>query len=190
MQSKNLKFIQVVVFELIENLLKSRKKYLVIFDDSCDEISSSKQFVKITTAGRHRGLSTIYIEHNLFHQSKLGRDVELQNTHKVLFKSPRDVLQINTLIQQLGLGSQLNEWCQDATATSIPYGRILVDLTSKTVHFAQTAVQLNQNFIYQLEQKQSFHTMSMQYVSILPKNFKNSSISIVQNVFFISSANA
>ena len=30
------------------------------------------------TTGRHRGLSTIYIKHNLFHQSKLGRDVELQ----------------------------------------------------------------------------------------------------------------
>ena len=65
------------------------------------------------------------------HQSKLGRDVELQNTHIVLFKSPRDVLQINTLSQQLGLGSQLKEWYQDATST--PYGHLLNDLTPKTV---------------------------------------------------------
>ena len=63
----------------------------------------------------------------MFHQSKLGKDVELQNTHIGLFKSTRDVLQINTLSQQLGLGSQLKEWYQDATFT--PNGPLLIDLT-------------------------------------------------------------
>ena len=99
MQRKNLKFIQAVEFDLIENLPNNGTKYLLIFDDSFEETSNSKQFVKIATAGRHRGLNTIYIKHNLFHQSKLGRDVELQNTHIVLFKSPRDVLQINQYIK-------------------------------------------------------------------------------------------
>ena len=56
---------------------------------------------------------------------------ELQNTHIVLFKSTRDVLQINTLSQQLDLGSQLKESYQDATST--PYGHLLIDLTPKTV---------------------------------------------------------
>ena len=104
---------------------------MLIFDDSCEEISSSKQFVKIVTAGRHRGLNTTYIKHNLFHQSKLGSYVELQNTHIFLFKSPRDCLEIKTFNQQLGLGSQLKEWYQDKTTT--PYGHLLVDLTPKTV---------------------------------------------------------
>ena len=67
----------------------------------------------------------------MFHQSQLGRDVELQNTHIVLFKSPRDVLHINTSSKQLGLGSQLKEWYQDAI--SIPYGHLLIDLITKTV---------------------------------------------------------
>ena len=116
---------------MIENLPNNGTKYLLIFDSSCEEITNSKHFVKIATAGRHRGLNTIYIKHNLFHLSNLGRDVELQNTHIVLFKSPRDVLQINTLSQQLGLGSQLKEWYQDAT--SVPYGHLLIDLTPKTV---------------------------------------------------------
>ena len=104
---------------------------MLIFDDACEEISSSKDLVKIVTAGRHKGFSTIYIKHNLFHQSRLGRDIELQNTHIVLFKSPRDVLQINTLSQQLGLGSQLKDWY--TKATSIPYGHLPIDLTPKTV---------------------------------------------------------
>ena len=130
-QRKNLKFIQGIDFNLIENLPNKGAKYLLTFDDSCEEISNSKQFVKIATAGRHRGLNTIYIKHHLFRQSKLVRDVELQNTHIVLFKSPRNVLRINTLSQQLGLGSQLKEWYQDAT--SVPYGHLLIDLTAKTV---------------------------------------------------------
>ena len=72
-------------------------KYLLIFDDSCEQVCNSKVFVDPTTGVRHRGLSTIYIKHNFFHQSKLGRDVELQNTHIVLFKPPRDVMRKTTL---------------------------------------------------------------------------------------------
>ena len=120
MQRKSLKFIQGVDFELIENLPNIGTKYLLIFDESCEEISNSKQFVKVATAGRFNGLITICIKYNLFHQNKLGRDVELQNTHIVLFKSPRYVLQINTLSQQLGLGAQLKKWYHDATSS--PYG--------------------------------------------------------------------
>ena len=84
----------------------------------------------IANAGRHRGFSTIYIKHNLFHQNKLGRDVELQNTHIVLFKSPRDVYQVATLSVQLGLGSALIDWYRDAT--SVRFGHLLIDLSPRT----------------------------------------------------------
>ena len=76
------------------------------------------------------GLSTIYIKHNLFHKSTLGRDIELQTTHIALFKSPRDVMQINTLSIQLGLGSSLVDWYRDAT--SVPFGHLLIDLSPRT----------------------------------------------------------
>ena len=100
------------------------------FDESCEEICSSKAFVDIAPTGRHRGLSTIYIKHNFFHQSKLGRDVELQNTHIVLFKSPCDVMQVTTLSTQLGFGSKLVDWYRDAT--SVPFGHLLIDLSPRT----------------------------------------------------------
>lgn len=128
---RNIEFIQGVDFELINNLPNNGTNYLLIFDDSCEEISKSRDFVKIATAGRHRGFNTIYIKHNLFHKSPIGRDVELQNTHIALFKSPRDVMQIMRLGQQLGLGKLLNEWYKDAT--SKPYGHLLVDLSPQTV---------------------------------------------------------
>ena len=127
---KNLEFVRGVNFEFFDSLKNNGTKYLLIFDDSCEEICTSEAFVDIATAERHRGLSIIYIKHNLFHQSKLGRDVELQNTHIVLFKSPRNVMQVITLITQLGLSSELVDWYRDAT--SVPFGHLVIDLSPRT----------------------------------------------------------
>ena len=127
---ENLEFVRGVIFEFIDSLKNNGTKCLLVFEDSCEEICNSKTFVDLATAGRHRGLSTIYIKHNLFHQSKLERDVELQNTHTVLFKSPRDVRQVSTLSTQLGVGSELVDWYRDAT--SVPFGHLLIDLSQRT----------------------------------------------------------
>ena len=127
---ENLEFVRGVNFELTDSLKNNRTKYLFVFEDSCKEIGNSKAFVDNATAGRHRGLSTIYIKHNFFHQSKLGRDVELQNTHNVHFKSLRDVMQVTTLSTQLGLGLEPNDLYRDAT--SVPFGHLLIDLSPRT----------------------------------------------------------
>ena len=127
----NFEFDQGVNIEFIDSFKNNRTKYLLYFDDSCGEICNSKAFVDIATACRHRGLSTIYIKHNLFLQSKHGRDVEFQNTHIVLFKSPRDMIQVSTLSAQLGLGSELVDWYRDVT--SVPYGLLSIDLSPRTV---------------------------------------------------------
>ena len=71
MQKKTLNFSKGVDFYLIKNLPNNGTKYLLIFDDSCDEILNSKQFENFATAGRHRGLISFYIKRNLFHQSNL-----------------------------------------------------------------------------------------------------------------------
>ena len=70
------------------------------------------------------------MKHNLFQKSKLGRDIELQSTHFVLTKSPRDVLQVGRLSVQLGLASSLVDWYKDAT--SVPFGHLLIDLSPRT----------------------------------------------------------
>ena len=122
---ESLEFVRGVNFEFIDSLKNNGTRCLLIFNDSCETIWNSKAFVDIANAGRHRCLSKIYIKHNLFHQSKLGRDVKLQNTHIVLFKSPRDVLQVTTFSTQLGLGSETVDWYRDAT--SVPFGHLLID---------------------------------------------------------------
>ena len=96
---ENLEFVQGVNFEYIDSWKNSGTKYVLIFDDSCEEICTSKVFVHIATAGRHSELSTFYIKLILFHQTKQGRDVELQNTHMFLFKSPRYVIKSVRLVR-------------------------------------------------------------------------------------------
>ena len=127
---KKLEFVQGLIFQFKDSLKNNGTKCLLFFDDSCEEICSSKTFADFATAGTHRGLSTIYTGHNLFQQSKLGRDVELQNTQIVPLKSPCDVMQFSTLGPQSGLGSELVDWYRDAT--SVPYGHLLIDLYPPT----------------------------------------------------------
>ena len=120
----------LAVWTLTSRTFRMMEQTILIFDGSCDEISRSKQFEKLAIAGRHRKLSCMYIKHNLFHKSANGRDTELQNTHIVLFKSPRDVQQIDLLGKQLGLGNTLRKWY--AHATSLPNGHLMIDLSPKT----------------------------------------------------------
>ena len=129
-ENDNLEFVHGIHLEVINSLKNNGTKCLLFFDDSFAEICNSKEFVDIATANRQRGFSTIYIKHNLLHQSKLGRDVELQNTHIVLIKSPRDVHQVATLGVQLGLGSALVDWDRDATP--VPFDHLLIDLSPRT----------------------------------------------------------
>ena len=127
---ENLKFAQCVNIEFMDSLKNIGTKYSLIFDDSCEEICNSKVFDVIANAGRHCGLSTFFIKDNLFHQSKPGLDVELQNTQIVLFKSPSDVMHVRTLSPLLQLGSEFVDWYRDRT--SVPYGHLLTELSPLT----------------------------------------------------------
>ena len=117
-------------FVFINSLKNNGTKYLLIFDDSCAETCNSKEFVDFATAGRHRGFCTINLKHILFHQSELGSNVELQSTHIIPFKSPRDVHQVATLSVQLTLASTLVDWHRDATF--VPFGHLLIHLSPRT----------------------------------------------------------
>ena len=127
---KNLQFVWGVNFELVFSLKNIGAKYLIIFNDSCDGICNSKTFVDFHSAGKHRGLGIMYNTHNFVHHSKIGQEVELQNTHIVLFKSLRNVMQVSTLNAHLKLVSQLVDCYRDET--SLPYGHLLIDLSPRT----------------------------------------------------------
>ena len=102
---------------------------LLIYDDSCEEIFNDKEFVKIATSGRHRKLHAIYVKYNLFQQSKWSRTIDLNTTHIVLFKSLRDIQQIEYLGKQLNWLQSLKDAYKLATAQ--PYGHLIIDLDPK-----------------------------------------------------------
>ena len=127
-----LEFFQGVNFGTINSLKNNGTNYLLIFDYSFAEICNSKEFVDISIACRHHGFSTIFIKHNLFHQSKLGSDFELQISHIVLFlhKSPTDVHQVATIGVQSGTGFAFVDSYRDATSVHI--GHFLIEFSTRT----------------------------------------------------------
>ena len=72
----------------------------------------------------------IYVKHNLFQQSKWSRTIDLNTTHTVLFKSLRDIQQIEYLGKQLNCLQLLKDAYKLATAQ--PYGHLIIDLDPKT----------------------------------------------------------
>ena len=82
----NIELIPCLDFEMIKNL----ENYLLVFDNSCEEIYQEQVFVKFAVAGKQRKLHCIFVKHNFFHQSKSSRTFDLNTTHGILFKSPRD----------------------------------------------------------------------------------------------------
>ena len=78
-----------------------KKRNLIVFDDQMIDVSKDKRIVNLfTRASHHRNLSVISIVQNLFHQRKGSRSVSLDSHYFVLFKNPRDKLQILTLAKQ------------------------------------------------------------------------------------------
>ena len=92
-----IEFVPCLDFQMIKEL----RNCLLVFDDSCEETYQEKEFVKLALAGRHNNVHCIFVKHNLFHQSKLSRTIDLNTTHIILFNSPRDLQQIDHFGRQL-----------------------------------------------------------------------------------------
>ena len=78
------------------------KRNLIVFDDQMIEAGKDNRIVNLFTKGsHHRNLSVIYIVQNLFHQGKGNRSISLNSHYLVLFKNPRDKLQVLNLAKQM-----------------------------------------------------------------------------------------
>ena len=84
----------------------------------------------MATAGRHKNISVIYVKHNLFQQSKRSRTIDLNETHIILFESPRDIQQIGLIGRQLKNTQFLKDSYE--LETKQPFGHLLIDLDPKT----------------------------------------------------------
>ena len=117
--------------------LDRRVRNLVVLDDQMENRDMQRNggsgLAKFFTQGsHHRNLTIIYIIQNLFHQARAMRTVSLNSHYLVLFKNPRDKLQIRSLALQMYPTNAdfLVRAYEDAT--KVPYGYLVVDLRPDT----------------------------------------------------------
>ena len=109
------------------------KRNLIVFDNQMIDDGGDKRIVNLFTRGsHHRNLSVIYIVQNLFHQGKGSRSISLNSHYLVLFKNPRDKLQIVTLAKQTYPGQTHSFLQRYEEAVQRPFGYLLVDLKTTT----------------------------------------------------------
>ena len=75
---------------------------LCIFDDVMNEVSSNATISKLFTRGRsHLGCSLVLMLQNIFPKGSQSRTISINAQYQVLFRNPRDSLQISILARQL-----------------------------------------------------------------------------------------
>ena len=129
---KNVEFIQGIPDDL-ETRFQRRYNNILILDDLMTQCHSDERLTRLFSVGsHHKNLSIIFIIHNLFHYGKEMRTVSLNSHYIILFKNPRDRLQISTLARQMypGQSQFLIEAFQDATKEA--YGYLVIDLKPTT----------------------------------------------------------
>ena len=107
--------------------LQNTENCLLIFDDSCEEIFIDKEFVKLATAGQHKNINDIYVKHNLYQPNKRSHTIDFNKTYIFLFKSPRDVQQVQFLGKQLIFAHFLKNCCGTATRETFMHIEIYLD---------------------------------------------------------------
>ena len=75
---------------------------LCIFDDVMNEVSSNATISKLFTSGRsHLGCSLVLMLQNIFPKRSQSRTISIISQYQVLFRNPRDSLQISVQARQL-----------------------------------------------------------------------------------------
>ena len=106
---------------------------LMVIDDQMSETSNDKRILNLFIRGsHHRGLSVLFLLQNVYFQSKIMRTLSLNASYLVLFKNPRDKLQMMTLGKQMYPGKTEQFLQKYEAAVQRPYGYLFVDLKPNT----------------------------------------------------------
>jgi len=115
---------------LSEITFDKRLNNFLILDDLMEELSSDKKLSTLFTRDmHHKNVTVFFIVQNLFKQGKSMRDVALNCQVFILFKSPRDVKQIQVLQSQTGIKDLVDGY---KNAIKTPYGYLVINLQSHT----------------------------------------------------------
>ena len=85
-----------------------------------------------TKISHHRNLSVVYLTQNFFYKNKQTCTLSLNSYYIVLFKNECDATQVANLARQMYPGKSTFMIEAFKTATSAPYGYLLMDLKQET----------------------------------------------------------
>jgi hypothetical protein len=106
---------------------------VIVIDDLMSELKNNKFVLDLFTKGsHHNNQSVILLTQNLYHKGPIVRDLNLNSHYLIIFKSPRDKMQIMTLAKQThpnNAGFFMSAYEQ---ASFPPHGYLIVDFKQDT----------------------------------------------------------
>lgn len=111
---------------------------IIILDDlmheSCEGGGKNSTAVSqlFTKKSHHQSITALFLTQNCFHASKQNRDISLNASYIILFKTIRGKSQLNTLFQQMYPESWKNLQKIYKEVTRVPHSYLFIDLTQKT----------------------------------------------------------
>ena len=106
--------------------------HILVFDDLMNQAVNSPILSRLFTQGRHRNASVILLMQNMFPKGKYNTDISRNAQYLVLFRSPSDRKQINTIADRIFAEDRFKFMQVYSKATSIPYGYVLIDNHPRT----------------------------------------------------------
>lgn len=115
----------------IPNVDAIKEGDLVILDDLAFDSNNDKDITALFTKISHnRRIFTIFITQNMFHTGGQNRTRSLNTHYFVLFRNPRDAMQVKYLARQMDRPHLIDVF-EDVTKNK-PYSYVLVDLTTSS----------------------------------------------------------
>lgn len=103
--------------------------FICVFDDLMAEMADSQFIQNVFCVYSHNFNATIiYLVHNIFPKGKVMRTVSLNTHYFILFANHRDKQQIQHLARQMYPGNVKYLLSAYQTATSVPFGFLLIDI--------------------------------------------------------------
>lgn len=114
--------------------LDTSKNNLIVLDDLMNEANKSKDVSNIfTRKSHHQNLSVIMIVQNIYSKNKFTTDINRNVKYLILFKNPRDKVQIDYLSRQMNLHSNPGFISRAyEAATTRPHGYLIIDCDQRT----------------------------------------------------------
>ena len=112
--------------------LDPKMHHILVFDDLMHQAVNSPILSRLFTQGRHRNASVILLMQNMFPKGKYNTDISRNAQYLVLFRSPSDRKQINTIAERIFAENRFKFMQVYTEATSVPYGYVLIDNHPRT----------------------------------------------------------